>query len=45
MSSAVEDAPYALDSITMLDAQMAASCSDDGMNVGRLTDVASCGDK
>jgi hypothetical protein len=44
MSSAVEDAPYELDSIALLNARVTASCRGDNVNVGRLIDVASCGD-
>ena len=41
MSSAIKDAPYALDSVKMLDARVAASCGEDDLNVPRLK-VASC---
>ena len=43
MSSAVEDAPYAIDSIEVLNTRATASCITDDMNVRRLKGVASCG--
>ena len=41
MSSAIEDAAYALDSA--LDARVVASCTDDDLNTPRLKAAAPCG--
>ena len=57
MSSAIEDAPYALDSVELLNTELAASCrtdfdiaqaasgGSDDPNICHLEDVASCEEK
>ena len=42
MSNAVEDAPYVLGSAKVIDVKLAASCSDDDLNLARVKLAASC---